>query len=115
MYLYIYFQLHYKMVTKIESEEQFNKVIESDVLTVVDFYAEWCGPCHRIAPQVEQLAKNNPNVNFVKLDVDKFGELTENQKISAMPTFVFYKNGKEVDRFSGANPTKLEEYVKKLE
>nr|2VIM_A Chain A, THIOREDOXIN [Fasciola hepatica]CAB65014.1 thioredoxin (TRX) [Fasciola hepatica] len=80
-------------------------------LIVVDFFAQWCGPCRNIAPKVEALAKEIPEVEFAKVDVDQNEEAAAKYSVTAMPTFVFIKDGKEVDRFSGANETKLRETI----
>ena len=75
---------------------------------VIDFFATWCGPCKRIAPTYEKLAEAFPNIAFLKVDVDESGELVNMFNISAMPTFVFLKNGKEILRVEGADMKGLE-------
>jgi thioredoxin 1 len=76
---------------------------------VIDFFATWCGPCKRIAPIFETLAdKFYPKVQFFKVDVDESPELAEKFNISAMPTFVFLKDGKIVKRVEGADMVELE-------
>ncbi|ELU40912.1 Thioredoxin domain-containing protein [Rhizoctonia solani AG-1 IA] len=71
-----------------------------------------CGPCHQIAPRYEHLAKINPQVHFLKCDVDAAQDVARHYKISAMPTFIFLKNGKQVDMVRGADPS-LEHAIKK--
>jgi len=78
-----------------------------DKLVVVDFTATWCGPCQNIAPVFIKLAEEMPDVVFVKVDVDENDEVAGECGISAMPTFQFYKNGKKLDEFSGANEDKI--------
>eukprot|EP00386_Alphamonas_edax_P007434 GDKI01024750.1.p2 GENE.GDKI01024750.1~~GDKI01024750.1.p2 ORF type:complete len:106 (-),score=37.28 GDKI01024750.1:39-356(-) len=85
-----------------------------DKLVVVDFFATWCGPCVRIAPFVEQLAKEHPECVFVKVDVDAAPDVSADCKISAMPTFVYYKQGKEVHRHTGATPDTLKQTIARL-
>uniref|UniRef100_A0A7N8X6T2 Thioredoxin n=1 Tax=Mastacembelus armatus TaxID=205130 RepID=A0A7N8X6T2_9TELE len=87
-----------------------------DKLVVVDFSATWCGPCKKIAPEYEDLSKKpeNKNVVFLKVDVDEAEDVSTDCGISCMPTFHFYKNGKKVDEFSGANLTTLIEKLEKL-
>ncbi|CAE6407732.1 unnamed protein product [Rhizoctonia solani] len=82
-------------------------------LVVIDFHATWCGPCHQIAPRYEHLAKTNPQVHFLKCDVDAAQDVSRHYKISAMPTFIFLKNGKQVDMVRGADPRSLESAIKK--
>ncbi|XKL64500.1 hypothetical protein PGB90_004586 [Kerria lacca] len=84
-----------------------------DKLVVIDFFASWCGPCKFISPKVEDLANTETNVVFLKVDVDECEEIAEMHKISSMPTFVFVKNSKTIDSFSGANYDKLQELVQK--
>ncbi|KAM9827533.1 thioredoxin b [Neosynchiropus ocellatus] len=93
----------------IESKDQFDSCLKDagDKLVVVDFTATWCGPCKMIAPVFKDLSHSTPNVMFLKVDVDDVPEVTEAYDISAMPTFVFFKNKKEVHRFSGANVDNL--------
>lgn len=75
---------------------------------VIDFFATWCGPCKRIAPTFEKLAEAFPNVTFLKVDVDEAPELVNTFDVSAMPTFVFLKDGNEVKRVEGADMAGLE-------
>ena len=72
-----------------------------------------CGPCQRIGPLFEALSEEEPNVVFVKVDVDENEEVSRACEISCMPTFQFYKNGKKVHEFSGANETTIKENVQK--
>jgi thioredoxin 1 len=75
---------------------------------VIDFYANWCGPCKRIAPVYEKLADAYKKITFLKVDVDESGELVEKFGIQAMPTFVFLKDGMIVKRVEGADMVELE-------
>lgn len=80
---------------------------------VIDFFATWCGPCKRIAPLFEDLAdKYYPAITFLKVDVDESPELVEQFDVSAMPTFVFLKEGVIVKRVEGADVAGLEEGFK---
>lgn len=82
-----------------------NEVIKSDIPVLVDFYADWCGPCRMIAPVIESLAeKYAGKVKVAKLDVDKAGEIAQKYDVSGIPTVILYKGGEAVDRFSGALP-----------
>lgn len=76
-------------------------------LVVIDFHAQWCGPCKMIAPQVESMAAEMSNVVFLKVDVDECYDVAAKYNVRAMPTFVFIKNGRKLDSFSGANVGQL--------
>mmetsp|Transcript_5867 Transcript_5867/g.4865 ORF Transcript_5867/g.4865 Transcript_5867/m.4865 type:complete len:82 (+) Transcript_5867:3-248(+) len=76
--------------------------------------ASWCGPCKQVTPYIENLAKNNDKVSFIKIDIDDFDEMAQENKVMSVPTFAFYKDGKEVQRVTGADPVKIEQIVKQL-
>ena len=77
---------------------------------VIDFFATWCGPCKRIAPAFENLAdKYYPTITFLKCDVDECQELVDQFQISAMPTFVFLKDGKVLTTVEGADLKAMEQ------
>lgn len=86
-------------------------LVASDQLVVVDFFATWCGPCKMIAPKTEDLASKMPDVKFLKVDVDECPDIAEEQDVQAMPTFVFYRNGKRVDEVVGASLEKIQERI----
>jgi len=73
-------------------------------LIVVDFFAKWCGPCKMISPQVEKLEQEyNHNVIVRKVDVDENEEFSHECNVGGMPTFLFFKNMKQVGKVVGAN------------
>jgi thioredoxin 1 len=72
---------------------------------VVDFYADWCGPCKMIAPILEEFDSEVNNVKIVKVDVDVSAQVAMKYAVRSIPTLVFLKDGVEVDRIIGA-PTK---------
>ncbi|XP_078609219.1 thioredoxin-like [Branchiostoma floridae x Branchiostoma japonicum] len=84
-----------------------------DHLVVVLFTATWCGPCKMIAPQFVELSRKpeNADVIFGQTDVDDAADISEEYNINCMPTFVFLKKAKEIDRFSGANLDTLKEKI----
>merc|ERR1712224_901866 len=82
-------------------------------LLVVDFTASWCPPCKMIAPHFDRLSKENPDVIFIKVDVDDAADVASELEISSMPTFKFFKSKVEVSSFSGASLPKLESTIAK--
>ncbi|BAV09188.1 thioredoxin [Filimonas lacunae] len=81
------------------------EVLENDQLTVVDFWAEWCGPCRAIGPVIEELATAyQGKVNIGKLDVDNNPEVSVQYGITSIPAILFLKNGQVVDKQLGAVP-----------
>lgn len=101
------------MATNITTSAQFEKLVKNNSVVVVDFTAKWCGPCRRIAPVFDDLAKKFYDVLFVKVDVDKCPEISENYNIRAMPTFVVVRNMSEVSRIEGADEDRLVSLVEK--
>lgn len=102
------------LATVIESDAHFQTEMANAgaKLVVVDFTASWCPPCQRIAPFFEQLPAKFPRAVFLKVDVDRCAETASAQGISAMPTFVFYKNRTKVDRLQGSDSATLESKVR---
>lgn len=103
------------MVKEIGSDAEFQPELAAagTKLVVVDFFATWCGPCRVIAPAFESFSVKYPNAVFLKVDVDKCQETGAAAGVSAMPTFVFYRNKTKIDSQRGADPNLLEEKIKK--
>jgi thioredoxin 1 len=90
------------------------EVIASDKLTVVDFWAEWCGPCRAIGPVIEDLSKEYAGkINVGKVNVDNNPAVSMNYGITSIPAILFIKNGQVVDKLVGAQPKG--NFVKKIE
>lgn len=81
-----------------------NEVINSGVPVLVDFWATWCGPCKMIAPSLDELSEEMPNVKFVKIDIDKNSGYAGQLGIMSIPTLLIYKNGEVVGKQVGAMP-----------
>ncbi|KAL6995739.1 hypothetical protein U1Q18_005873 [Sarracenia purpurea var. burkii] len=89
-------------------ENNLQKGNDSKKLVVVDFTASWCGPCRFIAPILAEMARKLPHIIFLKVDVDELKTVAEDWAVEAMPTFVFIKEGKLVDRVVGAKKEELQ-------
>lgn len=88
-------------VLEITSENFEKEVLESEKTVLVDFYAEWCGPCKRLSPIVEEVAKEEEEVKFVKMNIDNCEDIAIEYQVMSIPTLVVMKNGKEANRSVG--------------
>ncbi|KAH9958977.1 thioredoxin [Russula dissimulans] len=96
-------------VRPIHSFDDFQSIINSGKVVVIDFWATWCGPCRIISPVFDKLA-NNPafeSIGIYKVDVDEQVEISEELIIHAMPTFMVFRDGNRIDELVGANPLAL--------
>ena len=104
-------------VTPVTSSAHFRTLTSSATFTVVDFYADWCGPCKAIAPIYEQLSAqlSRPGtLAFTKVNVDSQKQIAQTYNITAMPTFMIFKSGRESKRIKGADIKALDAAVKQL-
>ena len=96
----------------IESKEEYSELLNNNELVFVDFYADWCGPCKMLAPELEKLAELRPDVTVIKVDVDEFGMLASEYNVRAVPTLVLFKDGYSLTSATGFRPEKqLEKFV----
>ncbi len=87
-------------IKKLE-EKDFGAAIASGV-TLVDFYADWCGPCRMLAPVLDQVSQDvKGKASVAKLDIDQAQKVTEDLQITSVPTLILFKDGKEVKRIIG--------------
>jgi thioredoxin 1 len=83
-------------------QEPFNELIQSSTPVLVDFYADWCGPCKAMNPVIKDVAKEvSGKVRVIKVDIDKSEAAAIKYNVSAVPTFILFKEGKPVWRHSG--------------
>lgn len=89
----------------IMTNEEFDKIIENEKLTLVDFSAVWCGPCKMMEPVLEDASdKHKGEYNFYQIDVDSAENLAMRYQISAVPTLIAFKKGEIIGRVSGYMP-----------
>ena len=94
------------------NENEFDKeVIKEKKVVLVDFYANWCGPCKMLKPILEEIANNNENVKIVSINVDDADNLAMSYGISSIPCLIKFKDGKELERSIGFKP---KEEIEKL-
>jgi thioredoxin 1 len=92
-------------VINLNNGEFETEVLKSNVPVLVDFYADWCGPCHAIAPTIEALSNEfEGKVKFVKVDVDSNQDVASSYEIMSIPTIMLFENGKVEDSIVGAYP-----------
>ena len=101
-------------VKPIKTAAEMKRAISSSKLTVVDFWASWCGPCMQIKPKFAKISDRYGGVGFYAVDVDAAKPVSQAHGVSSMPTFVFFKGGKEIERFSGADENKLSQLIERL-
>lgn len=94
-------------------EDGLQEAMDSEETWVVDFWAEWCGPCKKMAPHFEEASKEVENVNFGKVDMEEHQQLGGKMGVRALPTLLILKDGEEVARKSGLmNKDQLKSWIK---
>lgn len=88
-------------IINLNSENFKETVLESEGIVVVDFYADWCGPCKMIAPFVEEIAEENPDIKVCKVNVDKYPEFAIKYGVVSIPDLMVFKNGEKVNEIIG--------------
>ncbi|MEA1932409.1 thioredoxin [Halohasta litorea] len=84
----------------VEDESHFEELIDTHPIVLVDYYADWCGPCKMLEPTVEEIA-DETDAAVLKVDIDELQEFASSKGIRSVPTLEFYHNGESVDRVIG--------------
>lgn len=86
------------------TKDNFFDVKNSDKTVLLDFYADWCGPCRMVGPIIEEIAEENPDILVGKINVDEEQELAAAFSVMSIPTLVVLRNGEVVNKSMGAKP-----------
>ncbi len=93
--------------------ETFSKILNDEMPVLVDFYAEWCGPCKQMAPELKKFANTHKEIRVLKVDIDKNRTTAEQFNINGVPTLILFKKGNVLWRQSGAmNAQQLSAIIK---
>jgi len=100
-------------IIEITSKDQFDEAVKSETLTIVDFWAVWCGPCRVLKPLLHKIAGEHPEIQLLTVDVDANQKLAAQYDINSIPAVFMFKNGEIVDSFVGVMPEN--EILEKIE
>lgn len=90
------------MSVKVLNTANFNEALSSEKTVLLDFYANWCGPCKMVSPLISEISEENPQYFIAKIDVDDSPQLAQQFGVSSIPTLVVMKDGKIVNQAVGA-------------
>ena len=94
------------------NEAEFHEIIKDDKLTIVDFWAPWCGPCRAMMTIMDEIKQKNPDCNVVKLNIENEKRIASVLGIRAIPTLIAFKNGNEIGRHIGSSSKfKIQDFV----
>lgn len=88
-------------IIKVNGQNFEEEVIKSEKPVLIDFYADWCGPCKMLSPIIDEVAEENSDIKVVKVNVDDSQDLAMKYQVMSIPTLVVIKNGEEVNRSVG--------------
>lgn len=89
-------------------------VISQSGLVLVDFYADWCGPCRQLSPVLEELSKEFPDIKFIKVNVETFKEEATKYNINSIPNLILFKDGKQLSsKIGGDSKSNIKTWIEK--
>ena len=91
-------------IVKVNKNNFENEVLKSDKKVLIDFYADWCGPCRMVGPVLEEIATEHPEYKICKVNVDEENELAASFKVMSIPALFVLENGKVINQSLGAKP-----------
>ena len=91
-------------IVKLTTENFEQEVLQSDRTVLVDFYADWCGPCKMMSPVIDEIAAERADVKVGKLKIDQEMEVAQKYGVMSIPTIIVFKNGEAVQKDMGAKP-----------
>lgn len=94
-----------------ELDNKLNAASRASRLAIMYFTASWCGPCRYISPEFTRWAKQHPKVVFLKINIEEAAVIAQQREITSIPTFLFIKAGKEIDRIVGADKNIIESRI----
>ena len=101
-------------VIHIKENEFEEKVLKNDKPAFVDFYATWCGPCKMMAPILEEISEENPDVDFFAIDTEEAETVSAKYGVMSIPNMILFKNGEVADRILGKQPKQIiVDFIKK--
>jgi thioredoxin 1 len=95
------------MADKVTEQNFDTDVLQSDQAVLVDFWAEWCGPCHAIAPVLDQIAEERSDLTVVKLNIDEEPAIAQRYGVMSIPTLILFKDGEPAAAAVGAMPKSM--------
>ena len=102
------------MSVKAITASEFSEEQKKEGLIMVDFFAEWCPPCKMLGPILEEISAEDSKTRIFKVNIEEQGELAEKHAVVSLPTVIFFKDGKEVDKFVGLlQKDAIEGYIQK--
>jgi len=94
-------------MTAVTEKDFEQEVLQSDKAVLVDFWAEWCGPCHAIAPVLDQIAAERDDLKVVKLNIDEEPSVAQRYGVMSIPTLILFKDGEPAAAAVGAMPKSM--------